>query len=256
MKLSYGEANMKKIALVLTPLIMLLLVNDQTTAQVYENLSDMEVAVFRESARQVQGASDEPFDPFAEQKKNAGETEQEPNKLQGDDLGLDKEPNLGDKSEPSGKKPDLSEVEADKKNEGELRQNEPAKQRRISIEDYLRPISTLTASGTTELAPPRGGIDFPRAISPVVQLNTPPSTWAYSSLDWQKPIGFHRQLYFEDIPLERCGIQAGKWAQNVISATKFFGNTALVPVKRIRQPRFQTYQRTVNRFSDPQLFGR
>ena len=242
---------MKKIALVLTPLIVQILLCGQASAQVYENLSDIAVASW-----QADGSDDQPFDPFADQKKLAAETEKEPRKLQEDDLGLDKEPNLGDEPGIGSKIEDLSEDEGDVKYENDSSQNQPTKQSRISIEEYLRPINEVSANPATELAPARGGIDFPDMISPVVQWNAPRNTWAYSSYDWQKPLEFHRRLYYEDIPLERCGVQAGKWQQNVISGVKFFGDTILVPVKRLRQPRFQTYQRTVNRYSDPQLFGK
>jgi len=220
-----------------------------------------------DSDDEPESRSDEPFDPFAEERSKSTEDMDESDEIDDLDLGLDDEPDLGDDDESKDdlgldEEPDLgddadSEEDSDEEDEEldlERSKNESSPPP-ISIEEFLRPISSLSKNGKTQLSPERGGINFPPTLTPPAMLESPRNTWAVSNVQWQKPMGYHRQLYFEDIPLERHGIQAGRWKQNIISGAKFLGDGIKLPVRRLQQPRWQVYQRSVDRFGDPNLFG-
>ena len=212
--------------------------------------------------------SDEPFDPFAEQRSKSTEDMNDLDEIDPLDLGLDDEPDLGDDADESRKdlglddEPDLGDdtespkdSEEEEDEELERSSNEPSAPP-ISIEEFLKPISSLSDDGRTQLSPERGGFNFPPKLIPPAILDAPRNTWAVSNAQWVKPVGYHRQLYFEDIPLERCGTQSGRWKQNYISGAKFLGDAIKLPVRRLQQPRWQVYKRSVDRFSDPNLYGR
>ena len=250
---------MKTIKFILSPTLWLVLLSVQASAQVYEKLTDFPVVRSQDQGvSDNQERSDEPFDPFAEEKAKATNEVGPKDTLDEPDLGLGQEPDLD--NEPDLEKENDSSTITDKDAEAELElernQKRTESRHRISIGEYLRPINSISASAQTNLPPERGGINFPETLQPLMIMKAPRNTWAVSSVQWQKPIGSHRQLYFEDIPLERGGVQVGKWRQNYISGTTFLGDAILVPIRRLRQPRKQLYERKVDRFSDPSLSQR
>ena len=233
--------------------ILLVLPVSQAYSQVFEKLTDYGIVSVQEPARQ-----EKLFDPFAEEREDLLKDSGKALPTQNEDLGLSEEPDLGDDTDTENVK--QSSVKADKKLDSESasasEQHQTVSQHKLTIDQYLRPIWTLSSKGQTNLLPERGGFNFPLAVPPNILQDKPRYTWSDSSIQWQKPIGHHRQLYFEDIALERCGTQVGKWKQNVVSGVNFLGNAVVLPIRRLRQPRWQLYQQQVDRFSDLELTGR
>lgn len=122
-----------------------------------------------------------------------------------------------------------------------------------TIENYLKPIGTLTANGALRL-PATGDIDRPAKIFPVPgQANIGPRMYGASLVGFQQPGTCHRRLYFEDHRLEAHGYHSGL-AQPYVSAVRFLKDTAFYPVRRIRTiPRTQLQYRGTTRFSDATL---
>jgi len=248
---------MKRISIALTPSMVLLFWATQVSGQVYVKLTDCRVPVVQELSDGQQAQSDESFDPFAQERPKLPDDSEAIDEIRPLDLGLDEEPDLGNEVEELNR--DLLEEDAEEQAEEALeaeRDRVQTSRPRVSIEEYLRPINSLNAIGQTDLIPERGGVNFPNAVQPPIRFESPRSTWAVSNVKWQKPVSYHRQLYFEDSPLERCGIQAGQWKQNIISGAKFYGDAIVLPIRRVQQPRGQVYKRSEDRFSDPYLFGR
>jgi hypothetical protein len=132
-----------------------------------------------------------------------------------------------------------------------VQDSQPKPDPQQKIQDYLRPIGELNASGASNLAP--SNVGFPIPVAPPIALQLPRSEWCGSSLVWQVPNFYHRHLYFEDYRLERCGYNYGIW-QPSVSGIKFVLDTAAVPVNRIRYPYRKLYYFSTKRFNDPHLY--
>lgn len=123
----------------------------------------------------------------------------------------------------------------------------------LEVNSYLRPIQSVTATASSQSGLDNG--NRPKAIAPPA-MGTMSANMG-GTIYWQQPDTCHNRLYFEDRPLERYGQQHPQFKQYVKSAGLFLKDATLLPARRLKTPRHQTYyESTQPRYSDPWLSGR